>query len=186
MCRVIVIRVIFTDVNWGSTTQAQTYNSALTAVQQLDRVEEHVKNYRPQVLVLSGPPSARPVLVDFAHLVTKNHSLLICGHIVEVYSCSRTFEFSSRLLFLLSLFQSILAHRTRASLVSKSTSWLRANKVKGFYSMIDAATFQEGATAMLQVSGLGKLRPNILLMGYKQDWSVCPREELGMYFNVMQ
>ncbi|XP_012268640.2 bumetanide-sensitive sodium-(potassium)-chloride cotransporter isoform X2 [Athalia rosae] len=151
------------DVNWGSTTQAQTYNSALTAVQQLDRVEEHVKNYRPQVLVLSGPPSARSVLVDFAHLVTKNHSLLICGHIVE----------------------SVLPHRTRASLISKSTSWLRANKVKGFYSMIDAATFQEGATAMLQISGLGKLKPNILLMGYKQDWATCSRHELTMYFNVM-
>ncbi|XP_046626478.1 bumetanide-sensitive sodium-(potassium)-chloride cotransporter [Neodiprion virginianus] len=151
------------DVNWGSTTQAQTYSSALTAVQQLDRVEEHVKNYRPQVLVLSGPPSARSVLVDFAHLVTKNHSLLICGHIVE----------------------SILPHRTRASLISKSISWLRANKVKGFYSMIDGTTFQEGATAMLQVSGLGKLKPNILLMGYKQDWAACSHEELNMYFNVM-
>lgn len=73
-----------TDVNWGSTTQAQTYNNALTAVQQLDRVEEHVKNYRPQLLVLTGAPSARSALVDFAHHITKNSSLLICGHIMEV------------------------------------------------------------------------------------------------------
>lgn len=76
--------VSLTDVNWGSTTQAQTYNNALTAVQQLDRVEEHVKNYRPQLLVLTGAPNARSSLVDFAHHITKHQSLFICGHIVEV------------------------------------------------------------------------------------------------------
>ena len=74
----------FVDVNWGSTTQAQTYNNALNAVQQLDRVEDHVKNYRPQLLVLSGTPSARSALIDFAHHITKNNSLFICGHIIEV------------------------------------------------------------------------------------------------------
>lgn len=72
------------DVNWGSTTQAQMYKTALQAVQQLNSVEEHVKNYRPQILVLSGMPSARPALVDFAHLLTKNLSMLVCGHITEV------------------------------------------------------------------------------------------------------
>lgn len=69
------------EVNWGSTTQAQIYKNALQAVHQLNSVEEHVKNYRPQILVLSGMPSARPSLVDFASLITKNLSLLVCGHI---------------------------------------------------------------------------------------------------------
>lgn len=77
-------RVTFSDVNWGSTTQAQTYKNALTSVQQLDLVEEHVKNYRPQILALSGSPSSRPAFIDFANQITKNQSLLICGHIVEV------------------------------------------------------------------------------------------------------
>lgn len=73
------------DVNWGSTTQAQRYTNALTAVQQLNNIDDHVKNYRPQILVLSGIPSARPPLVDFAHLITKSLSLLVCGHISKVY-----------------------------------------------------------------------------------------------------
>jgi len=53
-------------------------------VQQLDRVEEHVKNYRPQLLVLTGAPNTRSSLVDFAHHITKHQSLFICGHIIEV------------------------------------------------------------------------------------------------------
>lgn len=81
------------DVNWGSTAQAQTYKNALTSVQQLNSVEEHVKNYRPQILVLSGLPSARPPLIDFAYLLTKNLSLLICGDVKLVGSNSLFFFF---------------------------------------------------------------------------------------------
>ncbi|XP_076393216.1 sodium chloride cotransporter 69 [Megachile rotundata] len=151
------------DVNWGSTTQAQTYNNALTAVQQLDRVEEHVKNYRPQLLVLTGMPSTRSALVDFAHHITKNNSLFICGHVIETP----------------------VSYKTRNSMIEKCTSWFRANKIKAFYSVVDGANFQDGTTTLLQAAGLGKMRPNILLMGYKQDWATCPRDKLNMYFNVM-
>lgn len=42
--------LFFPDVNWGSTTQAQTYKNALLSVQKLNNVNEHVKNYRPQVM----------------------------------------------------------------------------------------------------------------------------------------
>lgn len=76
----------FSDVNWGSSTQAQTYKTALTTAQKLINVGEHVKNYKPQVLVLSGLPKHRPSLLDFANLITKNHSLLIVGDIIEVNS----------------------------------------------------------------------------------------------------
>ncbi|XP_014216505.1 bumetanide-sensitive sodium-(potassium)-chloride cotransporter isoform X2 [Copidosoma floridanum] len=151
------------DVNWGSSTQAQTYNNALTSVQHLDRVEEHVKNYRPQILVLTGKPYSRSSLLDFAHQITKNQSLLVCGHILE----------------------SPISHKTKSVMLMKTSAWLRSNKIKAFYSVIDGATFQEGATSLMQACGLGKMRPNILLMGYKQDWLTCPRNELVMYFNVM-
>lgn len=80
----LIVSVRKPDVNWGSTTQAQIYKNALQSVHQLNAVEEHVKNYRPQILVLSGMPSARPALVDFAYLITKHQSLLVCGHINTV------------------------------------------------------------------------------------------------------
>ncbi len=73
-----------TEVNWGSSTQAQTYSEALSSIQQLVHIEEHVKNYRPQILALTGIPNARPALVDFAYLICKRNSLLICGDVVRV------------------------------------------------------------------------------------------------------
>lgn len=55
------------DVNWGSTTQAQTYKNALLSVQQLNNVEEHVKNYRPQVKcqIITNPITSLPFCFRF-------------------------------------------------------------------------------------------------------------------------
>lgn len=53
-------------------------------MQQLAYTEEHVKNYRPQILALTGPPHHRPALVDFAYLICKNNSMLVCGNVVKV------------------------------------------------------------------------------------------------------
>uniref|UniRef100_A0A2M4CSL5 Putative k+/cl-cotransporter kcc1 n=1 Tax=Anopheles darlingi TaxID=43151 RepID=A0A2M4CSL5_ANODA len=151
------------DVNWGSTTQAQTYKNALMSVQQLNNVEEHVKNYRPQILVLCGHPSARPLLVNFAYLLTKKLSLLVCGHVTKTH----------------------VSQKYRNHLQKKAAEWCRRHKVKGFYSLIDDNDFETGARAIMQASGIGKLRPNVLLMGYKSDWDKCEASELEQYFNVV-
>merc|ERR1719500_2106582 len=74
------------EANWGSSAQAQVFVNALKGVQNLTDTQEHVKNYRPKILVLTGNPAHRPPLVDFANLLTKKLSLLICGHIITVSS----------------------------------------------------------------------------------------------------
>lgn len=68
----------------------------------------------------------------------------------------------------------------------KGNSWLKAHKIKAFYTQVDGMSFEEGARALLKASGIGKLRPNILLMGHKSDWQTCPKEDLEMYFEVLQ
>ncbi|XP_026845356.1 bumetanide-sensitive sodium-(potassium)-chloride cotransporter isoform X1 [Drosophila persimilis] len=151
------------DVNWGSTTQAQTYKNALMSVQQLNNVEEHVKNYRPQILVLSGLPNTRPVLVDLAYMLTKNLSLLVCGHVLRGSS----------------------SQKYRTYLQERAANWFRKHRVKGFYALVDGEDFESGTRALMQATGIGKLKPNILLLGYKTDWQTCEHKELDQYFNVM-
>ncbi|XP_031638851.1 bumetanide-sensitive sodium-(potassium)-chloride cotransporter isoform X2 [Contarinia nasturtii] len=151
------------EVNWGSTTQAQTYKNALLSVLQLNNVDEHVKNYRPQILVLSGMPNSRPILIDFADLLTKKLSLMICGHIIEGAS----------------------TQRERVFLQRQAREWFKKHKIKGFYTIVDGENFETGARALLQASGVGKLKPNIVLMGYKADWQSCHKDELQSYFNTI-
>ncbi|XP_063368078.1 bumetanide-sensitive sodium-(potassium)-chloride cotransporter-like [Cydia amplana] len=151
------------DVNWGSTTQAQTYKAALSGAHQLNRVTEHVKNYRPQILVLTGFPGERPILTDFTYLLTKGLSLMLCGHIVP----------------------NQVSHRAREALSNRAYHWFSKRKIKAFYSLVDDVSFKDGASALIQTSGLGKLKPNILMMGFKENWLDCDRSEIVDYVEVM-
>ncbi|XP_050441187.1 bumetanide-sensitive sodium-(potassium)-chloride cotransporter isoform X2 [Adelges cooleyi] len=151
------------DVNWGTSTQAQTYKQALIAVHSLIRVEDHVKNFRPQLLVLTGMPSSRPPLTDFAHLITKNLSLLVCGNMIKTPTSQKLLEIYSK----------------------RANNWLNYHKIKGFYVQIDGTNFEDGAKSLMQTVGLGKLKPNIVMLGYKTNWFKCSTNDLNMYFNVL-
>jgi solute carrier family 12 (sodium/potassium/chloride transporter), member 2 len=152
------------DVNWGSSTQAQTYKTALASAHQLQRITDHVKNYHPQVLVLAGKPYHRPPLVDLANLITKNNSLMIVGDVVPER----------------------ISYRRRMTMIKEATHWFEVNKIKAFYNVVDGANLEEGVRGLVQATGFGKLAPNIMLMGYKPDWSTCKSEDLLQYFNVLQ
>ncbi|XP_077317140.1 solute carrier family 12 member 3-like [Lithobates pipiens] len=147
------------DVNWGSSVQAGAYNMALTYSVSLTGVQDHVKNFRPQCLVLTGPPNFRPALVDFSSSVTKNTSLMICGNVA-----------------------------TETDKVPDSEGhlrWLNTRKVRSFYSVICENTFRIGAKSLMQVSGLGRLKPNTLVLGYKSNWQTVPGQCLEEYVGVI-
>ena len=48
----------------------------------LASMDDHVKNYRPQILCLCGKPNARPALVRLASQMTHNVSLCLYGDVV--------------------------------------------------------------------------------------------------------
>lgn len=77
------------------------------------------------------------------------------------------------------------APRVRKGIIQNGYEWLQQRKVKAFYVMVDNCSFNEGAQALIQATGIGKLAPNILLMGYKENWQTCPREEVQEYFTVL-
>ncbi|XKL68875.1 hypothetical protein PGB90_006644 [Kerria lacca] len=151
------------DVNWGSTTQAQLYKSTLASSYRLINVDEHVKNYQPHILLMSGYPKFRPDLLDLANLFTKNSALLICGNVI---TCE-------------------LSHEQRKLLIGGTNAYLNERKIKAFSSFVDGLTFENGAKAMIQCCGIGKLRPNILMMGYKTNWRSSSSESLQEYFNIL-
>ncbi|XP_076758945.1 sodium potassium chloride cotransporter isoform X1 [Xylocopa sonorina] len=151
------------DVNWGSSTQAQTYKTALSIVYRLNSIDEHVKNYAPQILALSGVPGARPALLHLANLITKNHSLLISG---EIYPTR-------------------LSYRLRSVRLRNGYAWLHQQRIKSFFHMVEDLSFERGASALMQATGVGKLAPNVVLMGYKTHWSTCNHKDLQEYFNVL-
>lgn len=87
------------DVNWGSSTQAQNYKTALESMLKLLYTEEHIKNYRPQILALIGNPVARPAMVDFLKCITRQKGLMLLGHIVIVTNLIYKYNYHLKLVY---------------------------------------------------------------------------------------
>ena len=98
------------QVNWGSSSQAFTFIQALRFARRLDGIDDHVKNFRPHCLVLTGPPQDRPNLTHLASQITKNVSLMVYGNVIKK-------EFGA------------LPSNTA------DTLWIRENKIKAFQAV---------------------------------------------------
>uniref|UniRef100_A0A673KTA6 Solute carrier family 12 member 3 n=1 Tax=Sinocyclocheilus rhinocerous TaxID=307959 RepID=A0A673KTA6_9TELE len=63
--------------------------------------------------------------------------------------------------------------------------WLNQRKVRSFYTSFTADSLKEGTHNLMQTSGLGKLKPNTLVLGYKMNWQECKLESLQDYVNTI-
>uniref|UniRef100_A0A4W6C4G9 Solute carrier family 12 member 1 n=1 Tax=Lates calcarifer TaxID=8187 RepID=A0A4W6C4G9_LATCA len=145
----IYVTVKKPDVNWGSSTQAVTFVSAVSNALSLSGVDDHVKNFRPQILALTGSARTRPALLDLAHSFSKNYGLCL--------TCE----------------------------VFKNQQWLRKTKRKAFYAAVACDSFREGTESLLQASGLGRMRPNTLMMGFKRNWRTAGTESVQNYVGIL-
>ncbi|XP_072551679.1 solute carrier family 12 member 1 [Salminus brasiliensis] len=161
----IYVTVKKPDVNWGSSTQAVTFVNAVNNALTLSGVDEHVKNFRPQCIVLTGAPKTRPALLDLAHSFTKNYGLCIT---CEVFVGSRL-EWQQEM----------------SDSIEKNQVWLNEQKRKAFYASVASNSFREGAASVLQASGLGRLRPNTLMLGFKREWRNAHIADIQAYVGLL-
>ncbi|CAF2933854.1 unnamed protein product [Rotaria sp. Silwood2] len=158
----LYVRTTKPEINWGSSVQAQTYRRALDATHKLDIIQEHVKNFRPQMLVLTGNPIYRPALVDLCSLVTHGHSLMICANVI-LNDPTVNIQYDQK---------------------DEGETWLKKRAAKAFYQPIVAPTVRQGAIALLQCVGVGKMRPNVVVFGFKSDWLIKADAAID-YFNII-
>ncbi|KAA0714501.1 Solute carrier family 12 member 2 [Triplophysa tibetana] len=169
------------DVNWGSSTQALMYNQALSHCLHLTGVEDHIKNFRepnssnispclylsfrPQCLMMSGYPDSRPALVYLVHAFTKNVGLMICGHVRTGYRRPN--------------------HKEMMNEQVRYQRWLLKTQIKAFYTPVFAEDLRQGARFLLQTTGLGRLKPNTLVVGFKNNWRDGNMKEVETYINTL-
>ena len=99
------------------------------------------------MLTDSGNPAHRPSLVDFANIITKKMSLLVCGHVLREDGPVNL-----------------------ANLKSGMQQWLKDHQIAGYYSVAQNKSLSAGARNVMTISGLGKLSPNMVLLGFKNNW----------------
>ncbi|ULU03410.1 hypothetical protein L3Y34_002759 [Caenorhabditis briggsae] len=150
----------------GEECAKSMYPTVLEQMHELQQEPDSRRHYHPQILLLSGSPAARPGLVDFAHSITRGKSLLICGYIIPQNPCGRS--------YLLQL-----------KIDKQINDWLRVREVNAFGAAICCTRQAQGANILLQTAGLGRLRPNILMVGFKTGWEKQSKEVISEYYGML-
>uniref|UniRef100_A0A8C6TC31 Solute carrier family 12 member 1 n=1 Tax=Neogobius melanostomus TaxID=47308 RepID=A0A8C6TC31_9GOBI len=161
----IYVTVKKPDVNWGSSTQAVSFVSAVSNTLSLSGVADHVKNFRPQILALTASVRTRPALLDLAHSFSKNYGLCVACEVFVGPRAEALEEMNANM--------------------EKNQMYLRKAKRKAFYTAVVYEDFRNGTMSLLQALGLGRMKPNILMMGFKSNWRTAGAEAVQNYVGVL-
>lgn len=141
-------RVRFQTV-WGDIRSGFWFVLTRFALLRFERSRQHVRNWRPVLLVLCGNPKARLTLVEFARWFEADRGLLFLAQIV-------TGEWEK------------LLPRHKGAKESLH-NFIDENRLSAFAQTVIADDFEHGVATLLQVTGLGQFQPNTVLMGRSED-----------------
>lgn len=155
------------EVNWGAAPQARAFYSAYTSILKLRKTKKHIKNWRPGLLVLVRDPIKLAQMMLYAQTLKKAHGPIF-------YATVHTGDYSAN------IGKFHYAH---------SVGYLPENVPKnstGFYEAVLAESFRAGVQNLFQLTGLGSLRPNTMLIGYKRRWQTDSDEVVSEYVQVLR
>ena len=123
--------------------------------------QKHLRNWRPVIMVLTGNPNTRKQLVEFAHWMESKRGFLFLAQIIVG-------DWKSLL---------PLAEAAKESI----EEFIEENKLSAVAQVMTAETFDEGTIHLLQVSGVGPIVPNTVMMGWNEDMTKRERFEQTLH-----
>ncbi|KAI0979585.1 hypothetical protein GJ496_004731 [Pomphorhynchus laevis] len=153
------------NINWGSSPHAQLYTQGLKNLHKFANVGSHVKHFRPQCLILAGCPSERSEILTLFSDMLKVNQLCICANVLEDKDndLSKAYKYHE-----------------------KAVELLKDMRIKLFYSQVVATDLRSGVRALIQCTGIGACKPNVVVLGYKHDWANSANiAETENYFNII-
>ena len=130
---------------WGDVSQSLIYHQVRKYLLRL-RQHEHVKFWRPQILLFVNDPRRGYKLIQFCNSLKKG-ALFILGHVIV------TTNFGA----------SVPEARRQQAAWNK---YIDFSKIKAFVNVAISPSIEWGARNIALSAGLGGMRPNIVIMGF--------------------
>jgi amino acid transporter len=134
---------------WGDMWSGFWFAFTRFALLRFETSRQHVRNWRPVILVLAGNPKERLQLVRFANWFEAGRGLLFLAQIV-------TGEWGK-----------LLPRQTARNQALQT--FIRDNALSAVGKTVVADDFEQGVVTLLQVAGLGQFQPNTVMVGWSED-----------------
>lgn len=140
----IFIHYVCPPKSWGDVSQSLIYHQVRKYLLRLR--QDNVKYWRPQILLLVDSPRSSWNLIQFCNNLKKG-GLYILGHVIISESFQNNFN----------------------ELKTQESAWLKLrdlSKIKAFVQIGLGPTLPWGVRNVILGSGLGGMKPNIVVLGY--------------------
>lgn len=135
--------------SWGHLQSGLLFERTRKSLMKLEDELYHPKNWRPFILALSGGGFTRPHLVVFGSWLTSERGVLTLGQVIPG-------ELGDH-------------HQRRISQEQILHSMVSEHRLSAFPAVVVASDYVSGVEALVQCQGLGRLRPNTILLGCPLD-----------------
>lgn len=140
----LIIHYTSPPKSWGDVSQSLIYHQVRKYLLRLR--QEHVKFWRPQILLFVNDPRRQYKLIQFCNSMKKG-ALYILGHVIV------TDDFGGSV---------PEARRQQAAW----TKYIDFSKIKAFVNIAISPGVEWGARNLVLSAGLGGMRPNIAVLGF--------------------
>ncbi|KAF8538088.1 amino acid permease-domain-containing protein [Trichophaea hybrida] len=140
----LIIHYTSPPKTWGDVSQSLIYHQVRKYLLRLRT--EHVKFWRPQILLFVNDPRRSWKMIQFCNAMKKG-GLYVLGHIIVTTEFQESFP----------------------EVRKQQTAWMKYidfSKIKAFPQVAIAPTFEWGARNVVLSAGLGGMRPNIAVIGF--------------------
>lgn len=140
----LIIHYTTPPKSWGDVSQSLIYHQVRKYLLRLR--QEHVKFWRPQILLLVNDPRRQYKLIQFCNSLKKG-ALFVLGHVIVTQDFGGAVPEARR----------------------QQTAWTKYidfSKIKAFVNIAISPAVEWGARNIVLSAGLGGMRPNIVVMGF--------------------
>ncbi|KAI9818088.1 MAG: hypothetical protein M1827_000713 [Pycnora praestabilis] len=140
----LIIHYTSPPKSWGDVSQSLIYHQVRKYLLRLR--QEHVKFWRPQILLFVNDPRRGYKLIQFCNSLKKG-ALFVLGHVIVAQDFGGAVP---------------EARRQQAAW----TKYIDFSKVKAFVNIAISPGFEWGTRNIVLSAGLGGMRPNIVVLGF--------------------
>lgn len=147
------------EKGWGSATDGIRYQLALNSLIQLEASQHHHVNWRPQILILYRIHLTEELEGIKHHEILRFYSQLRKGNGFCVVACVLESDCRDE-------------HAIHKARIEKGViqSIMKEESIQGFAEVVVAPSWVEGTNYIIQLTGIGGLSPNTVLLDWPENW----------------